>query len=66
MTRIPRTIKIDSVSGNGVVLFGNTLVISPTSVSKSVTGAGSSLTGDFPSTYTFLSIVLVDKLKTRR
>lgn len=39
-------IKINSVSG-GVVNFGDSFYLSPKSASKSISGSGSSCTGDF-------------------
>jgi spore germination protein PF len=50
-------LKIDSVSG-GVVLFGNAFIISPNSISKSISGAGSSLTGDLSTTNTLFNLNL--------
>lgn len=65
MVIIPGTITIETVSG--VLHFGNVQTISPVSNSKSVTGSGSSITGDNSSTYNLISSVLVNKqLKTQR
>ncbi|MDT8860283.1 spore germination protein [Alkalihalobacillus sp. MEB130] len=47
---------IKILSNSGVVNFGDTLNSSPKSVSKSVTGAGSSHTGDFQITNTGINM----------
>lgn len=65
MVIIPGKIIIENVSG--VLQFGNAQIISPVSASKTVTGSGSSITGDNASTYNLISSVLVNKqLKTQR
>lgn len=65
MVIIPGTIIIENVSGT--LQFGNVQTISPVSASKTVTGSGSSITGDNSSTYNFNSSVLVNKqLKIQR
>nr|WP_325176783.1 spore germination protein [Paenibacillus alkalitolerans] len=63
-TKIGR-INIETVSG-GVVIFGNTLSVSPSSNSKSVSGAGSSLTGDSPSSITIFNFQFTRKAKSQR
>lgn len=47
MPAIVGGVKISSVGGSGVVIFGDTLYISPKSTSKTFAGAGSFSTGDF-------------------
>jgi spore germination protein PA/spore germination protein PF len=39
-------VKILSVGGSGVVQFGDTIQVSPSSISKTYAGSGSFLTGD--------------------
>ncbi|WEK55575.1 MAG: spore germination protein [Candidatus Cohnella colombiensis] len=47
MPSIVGAVKILSVGSGSVVLFGDTLQVSPSSNSKTYAGAGSFLTGDF-------------------
>ncbi|MFC5403972.1 spore germination protein [Cohnella soli] len=55
MPCIVGNVKILSVGGSGVVQFGDTLQISPSSISKTYAGAGSFLTGDLPRTNNAIS-----------
>ncbi|WP_101843443.1 spore germination protein [Halobacillus sp. Marseille-P3879] len=48
--------RINSISG-GVVNFGDSFYISPKSSAKTITGSGSSNTGDFIATYNGFSNV---------
>ncbi len=48
-------IKITNVSEDGVVIFGDTLQISPKSTSKAFAGSGGGNTGDFLQSNTLLS-----------
>lgn len=50
MPCIVGNVKILSVGGSGVVLFGDCIQITPTSTSKTYAGAGSFLTGDLSRT----------------
>ncbi|MFC5467917.1 spore germination protein [Cohnella suwonensis] len=55
MPCIVGNVKILSVGGSGVVQFGDTLQISPSSSSKTYAGAGSFLTGDLSRTNNAIS-----------
>ncbi|MFM9281232.1 spore germination protein [Paenibacillus jiagnxiensis] len=55
MPAIVGNIKIISVGSSGVVQFGDALVISPQSSSKTFAGSGSFNTGDLPVTNNGLS-----------
>jgi spore germination protein PF len=46
------------VSNAGSFINGDTLVVSPTSSTKSYMGSGSTITGDFPVTNTLFNITL--------
>lgn len=48
-------IKFVSVSGGATVNFGDTGFIAPKTASKSYSGAGGGLTGDFAASYTGVS-----------
>lgn len=55
MPAIVGNIKIVNVSAGGVVQFGDALLISPQSATKTFAGSGSFNTGDFPVTNNGLS-----------
>lgn len=55
MPSIVGNVKILSVGPSSVVHFGDCVIISPTSSSKTFAGAGSFNTGDFPSVFNALS-----------
>jgi len=48
MPAIVGNVKILSIGSGGVVHFGDSLIVSPTSNSKTYAGSGSFLTGDLP------------------
>jgi spore germination protein PF len=48
-------IKIVSVSGGGTVNWGDTGFVAPKNATKSYTGSGGGITGDFTSTYNGIS-----------
>ncbi|MCM3698632.1 spore germination protein [Paenibacillus macerans] len=60
MPAIVGNIKIVNVSSGGVVQFGDTLLISPQSATKTFAGSGSFNTGDFPVTNSGLSATLTN------
>ncbi len=51
MPAIVGNVKILSVGPSSIVHFGDSLILSPTSTSKTFSGAGSFNTGDFPKVY---------------
>jgi spore germination protein PF len=48
------------VSNSGTLNNGDSFIIAPTSSTKSYTGSGSGVTGDFSATFTMFSAVLVN------
>lgn len=50
MPSIVGAVKVISVGSGAVVQFGDALLISPSSTTKSYAGAGSFVTGDLPNT----------------
>ncbi|WP_373281398.1 spore germination protein [Paenibacillus macerans] len=58
MPAIVGNVKIINISSGGVVQFGDTLVISPQTATKTFAGSGSFNTGDFPVTNNGLSTTL--------
>jgi len=60
MPCIVGNVKILSVGGSGVVQFGDTLQISPSSTSKTYAGAGSFVTGDLSRTNSISSTITND------
>ncbi|KIL41293.1 hypothetical protein SD70_08275 [Gordoniibacillus kamchatkensis] len=48
------------VSNTGTINNGDSLIIAPTSTSKSYFGSGSSVTGDLPATFTLLSATVTN------
>ncbi|MDN4075192.1 MULTISPECIES: spore germination protein [Fictibacillus] len=48
-------VTISSVQADGIVNFGDTLVINPKSTSKGYSGSGGGNTGNFLQTVTFIS-----------
>ncbi|WP_197080935.1 spore germination protein [Gordoniibacillus kamchatkensis] len=45
-------------SNSGVLNNGNAFIIAPTSSTKTSSGSGGSLTGDFPSTVTVVNVTI--------
>jgi len=60
MPSIVGNVKINSVGSAGVLIFGDTLFLSPTSSSKTFAGSGSFVTGDFPITNTAVNNTMVN------
>lgn len=56
MPSIVGNIKILSVASSAIVQFGDAVILSPKSSSKTFAGAGSFNTGDFPNTNNGLSL----------
>ncbi|GAX89716.1 spore germination protein [Effusibacillus lacus] len=48
-------IKIVGISDGGTALFGDTAFIAPKNASKSYSGAGGGITGDFGATFSVIS-----------
>jgi hypothetical protein len=55
MPCIVGNVKVLSVGSSGVVQFGDNLILSPSSTSKTYAGSGSFLTGDFPRSNNLIS-----------
>ncbi|MFD0694602.1 spore germination protein [Paenibacillus sp. GCM10027628] len=60
MPSIVGNVKIISVGPSSVVQFGDCVIISPTSSSKTFAGAGSFNTGDFPRIYNAYSTTVTN------
>ena len=60
MPSIVGAVKVVSVGSGAVVQFGDTLLISPSSTTKSYAGAGSFVTGDLPVTNNAVSGTLTN------
>lgn len=60
MPSIVGAVRIVSVGSSAVVQFGDTLLISPSSSTKSYAGAGSFVTGDLPVTNNAVSGTLTN------
>ncbi|CAM3789241.1 spore germination protein [Cohnella lubricantis] len=60
MPSIVGAVKVVSVGSGAIVQFGDCLLISPSSTSKSYAGAGSFVTGDLPVTNNAVSGTLTN------
>ena len=60
MPSIVGSVSILSVGPSSVVHFGDSVIISPTSTSKTFAGAGSFNTGDFPRIYNAYSTTVTN------
>lgn len=56
MPSIVGKVKINSIGSGGVANFGDLAYVSPKNISKSFSGAGSSVTGDFSQTNSLISV----------
>ncbi|MCD1258696.1 spore germination protein [Paenibacillus athensensis] len=60
MPAIVGNVKILSVGPSSIVHFGDSVILSPTSTSKTFSGAGSFNTGDFPRIYNTYSTTVTN------
>lgn len=60
MPSIVGNVKILSVGPSSIVHFGDSLILSPTSTSKTFAGAGSFNTGDLPRVYNAYSTTVTN------
>lgn len=55
MPSIVGGVKINSIGSSGVANFGDVFIVAPKTTSKTFSGAGSFVTGDFPQTNSAVS-----------